>query len=92
MVELTVGLIITCFAPVSKLARVVINERFPTLLGSNSQTAPGERPISMKPHRKHFPGGLSELDSMKTFGSTVDTEVKMSSSLETVRRYDTLTI
>ncbi|KAF1976198.1 hypothetical protein BU23DRAFT_42945 [Bimuria novae-zelandiae CBS 107.79] len=89
MVELTVGLIITCIAPVSKLARIVIDKRFPTLLGSTYQTAPGEHPVSMKPRRKHFPGGLSELDSMKTFGTTVDSEVKTSSSLEVLRVSET---
>ncbi|KAF2440904.1 hypothetical protein P171DRAFT_523926 [Karstenula rhodostoma CBS 690.94] len=83
MVELTVGLIITCIASVSKLARLFIDNRFGGLFGGNTYpTASDEGQIQMKPRRKHFPGGLSELDSMKTFGTTVDTEINHSTSLE----------
>jgi hypothetical protein len=72
MIELTVGLIITCIAPVSKLARLLVDKRLGDFFGGNTYPAgSGGGEIQMKPRRKHFPGGLSELDSMKAFETTV---------------------
>ncbi|KAJ4344811.1 uncharacterized protein N0V89_012555 [Didymosphaeria variabile] len=83
MVELTVGLIITCIAPVSKLTRLLLDKRLGDFFGGNTyRTGSGEEKREKQPRRKHFPGGLSELDSMKTFGTTVDTEGKRATSWE----------
>jgi hypothetical protein len=40
---------------------------------STSTTDPYEKMVRMQPRkRKHFPGGLSELDFMNTFGTLVE--------------------
>ncbi|KAF1845154.1 uncharacterized protein K460DRAFT_405425 [Cucurbitaria berberidis CBS 394.84] len=76
MVELTVGLVITCIAPTAKLGRHIRNKRFQSLLGECTDEVVGpERAVRLATRRKHAPGGLSELDSMKTFGTTVDMTV-----------------
>ncbi|KAF2689726.1 hypothetical protein K458DRAFT_413973 [Lentithecium fluviatile CBS 122367] len=74
MVEISVGLMVTCIGPVWKLIRSTLSQHFPSVLGSskNSNSDPyvGLEPVEKK--RKHQRGGLSEIDSMKTFGTTVD--------------------
>ena len=80
MVELTVGLIITCFASVAKLGRHIKKKHDPTKTPGYSNDSDGRGYGMHLAKRKHAPGGLSELDSMKTFGTTVDVEYTRDSS------------
>lgn len=73
IVELAVGLIITCIGPVEKLVRNVVRRHFPSILGSRTSVELDEGPMPREKKKKHQRGGLSEIDSMKTFGTTVDT-------------------
>lgn len=74
MVEISVGLVVTCIGPVWRLVRTTLSQRYPSMFGStkNSRSDPyvGHEQVGHK--RKHQPGGLSEIISMKTFGTTVD--------------------
>lgn len=83
-IELSIGLVITCTASVSKVARRILDKRFPFLLSESTHREELNMAVQAldKPRRKHFPGGLSELDSMKTFGTTIDIERRNSSSIE----------
>lgn len=78
MAELSVGLIVTCMAPCAKTFRHFLPSSFGQ---SVNTTDPYEKMIQMQPKkRKHFPGGLSELDSMKNFGTLVEDEGPKDSS------------
>ncbi|PVH94523.1 hypothetical protein DM02DRAFT_692984 [Periconia macrospinosa] len=81
IVELTVGLIITCMASVAKLSRFLFAARFPKLFGETTVRDSGAKnEMQPWPRRRHAPSGLSELDSMKTFGTTVDVGTSRDSS------------
>jgi len=88
LVELTVGLSLTCIAPIAKLVQYTLNTRSPTTTTGYSDDSGGEKRAN---RRKHAPGGLSELDSLKTFGTTIDgttidvestSSIKQSSSID----------
>lgn len=76
MAELSVGLIVTCMAPSAKAFRHFANKHFPSVLGQTTNTTdPYVKMTPLEPRkRRHFPGGLSELDSMMTFGTVIDNE------------------
>lgn len=83
MIEFTVGLIVTCIASVSKLARISKGKRFGSFFGASTDPRGSvEGHAEEKPRRNHFPDGLSGLDSMRTFGTTVDSESQQSTSLD----------
>ncbi|KAF2745767.1 hypothetical protein M011DRAFT_134770 [Sporormia fimetaria CBS 119925] len=71
-IELTVGLIVCCIPPSSKLLRRLFARRFPSVLGSGEIESEGpHRHMPQIIAKKHQPGGLSEIDAMKTFGTMV---------------------
>jgi hypothetical protein len=80
MVELSVGLIVTCIAPSATFVRHFLDKRTQSRIGDdNDRSSAMQHEIPLARRRRHAPGGLSELDSMKTFGSTVDTDKSLDS-------------
>jgi len=74
MVEISVGLMVTCIGPVWKLVRTTAIQHFPSI-SSTTKVNSADRYVDVdnsEKKRKHQRGGLSEIDSMKTFGTTVD--------------------
>lgn len=74
-IELSIGLIVSSLAPVSKIVRKISLKHFPSVLeehGQSNQPHAWMYLHARKPKRRHEPGGLSELDSMKTPEATID--------------------
>lgn len=64
---------ITCIGPIEKLVRHVLKQNFPTVLGSTIPKTGSHDDLRPGGNKKiHRKGGLSEIDSMRTCGTTVD--------------------
>jgi hypothetical protein len=84
VIELSIGLMITCVAPTAKLVRRSLGKtkswvvhKLPSSrnrLDSDSETDGNFVHAVAAPKKRHLPGGLSEIDSMRTFPTMVETE------------------
>jgi hypothetical protein len=66
-------MIIPTIGPVWKLVHSILSRHYPSLLGSSKgESGPHAHAQPPEKKRRHQRGGLSEIDSMRTFGTTVD--------------------
>ncbi|KAF2004210.1 hypothetical protein P154DRAFT_572244 [Amniculicola lignicola CBS 123094] len=79
MIEVSVGLLVTCIAPAAKLFRHAWSKRtgLTTYEDSNPTNPDNTIPLAVL-KRKHHPGGLSEIDSLKTVDTTIDHNISSS--------------
>lgn len=79
-IELSIGLYVSCVAPVSKLIQKILLDHCPMIFKGHKESYQSHAFMYLhapKPKRRHEPDGLSELDSMKTCGTITGNDEPM---------------